>query len=246
MKHSYPLSSIVLLLVIQFGTVQADSLYQAKQAFWQGNYQQAVLEWQTLLNTTSTPNHRLEALLGMARIHRRLGIYQKAQNLLQTALSVAERSGNAGYQALVFNEVSKLSLSEGKESYPAAIETGKQAVSLARQTNNPLVLIEVLNHWGNLLTVQNDYDGALDTFSDALTHVEQYQQQLPNQSKQDQKEIDTLRGKILINQAKTVFFKEAEWAQFQPTDFKNSQTTLQSALQSTELKWTNTYQKCLD
>lgn len=252
MKHSYLLYNLVAFLLFNLSTVQADSVYEAKQAFWQGQYNKAVSQWQTMLNTTPNSNHRLEALLGIARIHRRLGIYKKADSLLQTALSVAEQFDNTRYHALVLNEISKLSLSEGKKGYPAAIQAGKQAVNVARRAkNNPLVLIEVLNHWANLLTVQYNYDEALKTYSEALTRLDNYQKRLSirsqsaNEPKEVQKEIDTLRGKILINQAQAVFLKETEMAQFQfgQPAFKASLTALQSALQNSQHDWIDSYKQ---
>jgi len=252
MNHSYSFYTLfAFLLLLHFGTAQAaDFLDEAKHAFQQGHYDKAFSQWQAALDTTENPNHRLEALLGIARIHRRLGVYNQAQSLLQTALSVAEQSGNTHYHALLLNELSKLSLSQ--RNNPAAIEAGKRAVSLAHSLNNPLVLIEVLNHWGNLLTAEYDYDGALETFSEALTHADNYQKQLSiwshqaNKSEESKSQIETLRGKILINQAKTTFLNDTELAQFQfgQSAFKTTMTVLQSALHSsTQQDWTDSYKQ---
>jgi tetratricopeptide (TPR) repeat protein len=252
MNHSYSFFTLfTLFLLLYFGTVQAGSLFAAKQAFQQGYYEKAFLQWQAVVDTTPNPAHRLEALLGIARIHRRLGVYNQADSILQTALPVAQQAGNITYHALLLNEFSKLYLSKGEKSYPAALESGKQAVNIARKANDLLVLIEVLNHWGNLLTVEYDYDGAMKSFSEALTHVDNYKNQLSIRSQLAKKpdkvnqEIETLRSKVLINQAQTIFLKEAELTQFpfgKPT-FIASITALQSALQSIEHEWTDSYKQ---
>jgi len=246
MNYSFSLVTLfTFLLLLHFSTVQADSLVEAKQAFQQGHYEKAVTQWQAVLDTTTNSAHRLEAFLGIAQIHRHLGVYNQAKNLLQTALAVAKQSGHAHYHALLLNEFSKLSLSQGQKHYTVAFSIGKQALSRARQANDLVVLIEVLNHWGNLLTIEYDYNGALETFSEALTHVDSYGSQVTKKSTFVKQEIETLRGKILINKAQTTFLQEAELAQFQSGKlaFKASIATLQAAFQSTKNVWIDSYKQ---
>ncbi len=86
--------------------MQADSLLDAKHAYQQGNYEQASHAWQRVLDTTHNPNHRIKAMHGIARIHRHLGVYQTAGSTLQTALHLAEHTGNTTAHALLLNEFS--------------------------------------------------------------------------------------------------------------------------------------------
>ncbi len=87
-------------------------------------------------------------------------------------------------------------------------------LNIARQANNPSLLAEVLNHQGNLLTAEYDYEAALEAYTEARTHVTQ---------------DDALYSKILINQAQTIFLVDVENA-YQKHAFKASIAALKQAL----------------
>ena len=244
------------LLLCCLSIAQAQPIMKAKQAFQQGHYEQAMLHWQTVLNTAQKTNIRLDAQFNIARIYRYLGIYAKALRTINTALLIAQSTGDTAYQALLTNELSKLRQSQGEQKVEQAVKNGEQAVEMARKANNPLVLIEVLNHWGNLLTAEYDYERARETYSEALEILKGIKSSPENEeipyiqafSKGiTTREIQTLHGKILINQIQPVYFFEKEEAygyKDQRQAFKGSIAALQSALQATQ-NWADVYSQAL-
>ena len=252
MKGAQPIGKFIVnlkrylypLLLICSLAAQSQPLTEAKQAFHQGNYEQAMLHWQTVLNANPTSKVRQEAILNIARIYRYLGIYAKALTTLNTA--IAQAGDDKAYKALLINELSKLRMSQGDKGIEPAIKHGEQALAMARAANNPLVLAKVLNHWGNLLTTEYDYEEAQKAYSEAL---EVLAKPVANSSFQETTtgEIKALRGKILINQAKTLYFLDVDGAH-QYTDasqaFKGSIAALQSALQTTQ-NWPDVYSQVL-
>ncbi len=239
-------SLLIFLSFFSYGAaIQAQPFTTATQAFQQGHYEQAIHEWQAALASPQSPHHRLEATLGMARAYRLLGAYNKTLNLLNSALSLVQQMDDTIYHAQVLNELSKLHLSQGEKGRREAIEPAKKAVSLARKANNPKILIDVLNHWGNLLTAEYDYEGALEAYREALTLIDSGHQIPPYSSlsqtaggeSSSKEESEALYGKILINQAQTLLLLDAENAPSQPNKkaaFKASIAALEQAKQATQ------------
>ncbi len=103
-----------------------------------------------------------------------------------------------------------------------------------------MVLAEVLNHQANLLTTDFDYEEAQKSYTEAL-------QVLAKSSSQATDEIKTLRGKILINQAKTLYYLDVD-GEYEYADasqaYKASTEALQAALQTTQ-NWADVYNQVL-
>lgn len=243
MKYIWPFLLYCFLVNYSYA-VSANSLVKAKHAFQQGNYKTAHQLWQKVVDSTGkNPFHRLEALLGIARLERRLGTYQAADDALQRALSIAKQLDNTIYHALLFNELSKLHLSQGEKNYPAAVRSGQRALNIARSVNDSWVLAMVLNHWGNLLAIENDYEKALDIFNQALRHLDSHQKSVVDST--GLKEIETLKGKIWLNRAQIIFLQEMELAQvgFEKPPFTASLTALQSVFLMMQTDWGDTYKQ---
>jgi len=194
-----------ILSVWLCNVVTAQPLIEAQHAFQSGHYDQAVSQWQTVLATTQNTNHRLEAWFGIARSYRWLGDYKHTLKTLKTALPVAQQ--NPTYHALLLNELSKLRLAQGEKWYEQASKIGEQAVKIAKDVNNPLLLAEVLKHQGNLLTTDYNYEEALEVYRKALGYVDSSEQFSPTPPF-SKEETETLYGKILISQAQATFFVE--------------------------------------
>jgi len=235
---------LIFCWFFSYAAVQAQPFTTATQAFQQGHYEQAIREWQAALASPQSPQHRLEATLGMARAYRHLGAYNKTLNLLNSALSLAPEMDDTIYHVQVLNELSKLHLSQGEKGRREAIEPAKKAVSLARKANNPQILFEVLNHWGNLLTAEYDYEGALEAYREALTlldsgdKISRYSSlSQARRESSSTAENEILHGKILINQAQTLLLLDAENAPSQQNKkaaFKASIAALERAKQATQ------------
>jgi tetratricopeptide (TPR) repeat protein len=159
------------LILCGLSAVQAQPFTKANDAFQHGYYEQAIVQWQAALASPLNPRHRLEATLSLARAYRHIGAYGKALNLLNTALPLALETNDTIYHALLLNELSKVRQSQGENGRKDAIKSSEKAISLARKANNPQVLAEVLNHWGNLLTAEYDYEDALEAYREALTQI---------------------------------------------------------------------------
>jgi len=231
--YSYPCLFIIMLCLGNVNVLQAQSLLVAKQSFQKGYFEQAIEQWQTVLVTTQNINERLEALLGIARTYRRLGAYDNALKTLNIALPIAQQHDPIDY-ALLHNELSKLRLSQGEGWRKEAMRQLKTALNLARQTNNPILLAEVLNHQGNFLSAVDDYEGAKGAYQEALTYVKSSKKSSSHFSKE---EIEALYSKVLINQALIIFSLDVERA-YQYDDkaqaFKASIAVLEQALPVTQ------------
>ncbi len=211
-------------ILLLCNVVTAQPLTEAKQAFKTGHYEQAILHWQTVLATTQNTNHRLEAWYSIARAYRWLGDYQNALKTIETALPIANQ--NLIYHALLQNELSKLRLAQGEKWYEQAQEIGEQAVKIAKKTNNPLLLAEVLKHQGNLLTTDYNYEDALEVYQEALVYVNS-SERIPSTPPFSTEEMETLYGKILISQAQTTFLLEKDDEVFTDTIAKLEQAVVE-------------------
>ena len=221
-RFYYSLYLFVYGVLTFFNPIQAQSLVSnAKQAFQHGNYEQAIVQWQTALTKTLETRARFQAQLGIIQAYRRLGAYEQALEFLNATLPVIEQTGDTPDQILLLNELSKLHLSQGEKWYDKARQQGETALNLARKSKNPQVLAEVLNHWGNLFAAEYDYDQALATYREALSYFDKSNLN---------KNIDLYR-KISINQLKTRFMLDFEQAH----QFKNKKQAFQASIAALEL-----------
>jgi CHAT domain-containing protein len=229
---------LILLLLIPLSAVQAQ--FEAKRAFQQGHYEQAILQWQAALASSQKTSHRLASMFGIARAYQWIGAYDKALATLNTALPIAAQTGNTIYHALLLNELSKLRLSQAQKWEKHAIQSAEKALSLARQTNNPLILAEILKHRGHLLTTDYDYEGALAAYREALIYTQKispFSKGETLDSPFSKEEIEALHGKILISLAQTTFLLEKDNA-YQYDDkqqaFKSSIAAVKRALAASQ------------
>ncbi|MDM8560369.1 CHAT domain-containing protein [Candidatus Parabeggiatoa sp. HSG14] len=241
-------SNVLILFLCCFSIGQAQPLLKAKQAFQQGHYEQAIKQWQLVLSTRQDMIHRLNASVGIAAAYRHLGLYDKALHTLNTALSaVHQNNDNAAHSAFLLNELTKLYLAQKKgKVLEKARQKVEKALAMARNINSPSLLAEVLCQWGNLLSAEYDYEGALEAYKEALTFVTQIspmsQDIFPSLSK---REIKELQGQILINQAQTTYLLSVDNA-YQYDDqkeaFSESMTVVEHALKATQ-NWPNIFRE---
>jgi CHAT domain-containing protein len=244
MKSTHSLYTLFFLL-LYLSSVPAQTLLEAKGAFQRGDYKQALSQWQKVLDKTPYLTERLEARLGLAQIYRDLGHYHHSHHQLKTALALVEQSDHPLLHARLLNEFSKQSLSEGKKGFKAARQFGQNALDMARRLNNPLILAEVLNHWGNVFIIEYDYEGAVNHFDEALSLLRAYQS-APRDALDSNTlaELETWSGKLLINRAQAIFLQEAELSKFtaKKSTFRASIAALNLAWLATNKKWVSPYQ----
>jgi len=246
--------TLFFLLLLYLSSVPAQTLLEAKQAFQRGHYKQALTQWQEVLDKTPHVAERLEALLGLVHVYQDLGHYHHSYNQLKMALAIVEKSGHARFHARLLNEFSKYYLSQGKTGFDAARQFGQEALDIARKLNNPFVLAEVLNNWGNLFIIEYDYEGALKHFDEALALLGN-ENSISSETndlkirdaleKNTLAKVETWSGKLLINRAKAIFLQETELAKFmanKPT-FRASITAMNLAWLATNKKWVEAYQQ---
>ncbi|HEC84931.1 MAG TPA: CHAT domain-containing protein [Thioploca sp.] len=224
--------NVLTVFLCGLSAAQAQPLLKAKQAFQHGYYEQAIEQWQSVLATTQDTSHRLEAYQGIAAAYRHRGLYDKALPLLNTALPVARQ--DVTHHASVLNELTQLHLSQGKQQLEKARQTAEKALAIARDANNPPLLAKVLRQWGNLLSAEEDYEGALAAFTEALALV------TPLRSRE---EMGELYGKILINQAQTTFVSDINNAYQYSNNkeaFRASVVATEQALQAAQ-NWPDAY-----
>jgi CHAT domain-containing protein len=242
---------LINLFTLSWNSTLAQPLERATQAFQQGYYEQAIKQWQIALAHLPTAQQRLQVELGIVQAYRRLGAYDQAIKVLNQALPLA-KSTETIYYVLLLNEQSKLYFSQEPTKPKKAISLVTTALQLARNTYHPWVLASVLNHWSNMLTVQGDYESALNSYREALNHLQVYQQAvnaatsstpIPFSPLFSPSATATLSGKILINQARTTLLIESDNT-FQSTDpqlaFQGSITALTTAWQATQ-QWGDSY-----
>jgi len=226
---------LLTLLLCYTCAVQAQPLTEAQQSFQAGNFERAFSQWQAALTTQNT-EQRLAAWLGIIKASQRLGHYDKALNTLNTALPIAKKNGNAVYHVLLLNEQSKISLSQGERHYETALEQAETTLEMARKLKDPLVLVEVLRHWGNMLTVEYDFEEAIEAYREALGKIPEIPSSTSKPKEEtlpfSKAEIKALEGKILISLAQTHFLLETDEGQ----TFKNTLAVLDDALKATQ-KW---------
>ena len=241
----------LLLSLLSLNFAQAQPLQEeAQQAFHQGHYEMALKQWQAALSKAQEPYQRLELLFNIAVTYRYLGMYDQALDSLETALPIAPL--HTVFHALLLNELSQLHLSQGEKHLPKAKQTVEQALTIARKINNPQSLAIVLQQWGNVQSIEEEYEGAIETYTEALAIVNRLLLQTSSISAPGELKnlipftigpTNELYGKLLISQAQTTFFPDLEKAyeyEDQKAAFRASMTLLEQAWAASQ-NWTNVF-----
>ncbi len=209
------------LFVVCVTNIQAQEV-DIKKIFFTGQYKTAIEKWETLLATKQS----IQAWVGIAKAYRYLGLPDKALKILTTTLPVTTPIN----QAILLNELSKLHLSQAKVK--AAKQATQDALRIIRPINNQLVLAEILRQLGNVQTAEDEYEAATKSYAEALTLIAKSNPMVPYFSADDVRE---LYGKILVNQAQTAFWFDANNA-YQYSDTKQAfKSSIDAVLQATEV-----------
>jgi len=230
-----PFISILCICLGCFNTLQAEPFSDAKQAFQSGHYEQAIKHWESA--ALRDINERVEAWIGIAAAYRYLGLYDQGLRTLNMALPQVRQ--NPAHHALVLNELSQLH--QSAREIEQAIDTAEQAKKLARQSNDSFILAQVLRQWGNVVSAEDDYEEALESYSEALGLLTS--SSLISKKPVSKQAVQELQGKLLINQAQTRFLLELDSAYQYPDKlkaFNASITALDKALSATG-NWPDAY-----
>ncbi len=204
--------SVVGLFCLLAELAWADS---AQQAFWQGHYGQAAKLWQTQLESIQVPEQQVKLRVQIATAQRHLGAYSSAEAQLEAARALLSATEPSQAAAEFYNEYSKLLLAKGSKYWSESRAALDTAFQQAKQLQQPTLQAELLNQQGNLQGLLLDYEGALDSYAQAL-------QLLPATESE-------LRHKIQINQIHKIYLLEADSADL-ATDAEHAYPDTRKAL----------------
>ncbi|KAB7726888.1 hypothetical protein F5984_23550 [Rudanella paleaurantiibacter] len=164
-------------LAIHLGRRSKNLLEQLFAEFQQGTRWEEEGKYQAALNTrqhamqlirrlptADQAEYMTNNLTGLARMYRKLRQWQPAENALKEALQWELRYRSVATQALVYTELAYLQADQGRQQ--AALQTGAQALLLARKTNRPDLVQPALE---GLLQLQKKYG----RFEDALSTTQE-------------------------------------------------------------------------
>ncbi len=214
---------IIAIFVIYSAIIQAQNT-NIKSFFYTGHYETAIAEWEVL------PTKDIQTWIGIAKAYRYLGLPDKSLTVLTTNLEAVQQ--NSVDHAILLNELSQLHLSQAR--IKSAKQTIETAVKIIRPLNNKLLLANMLRQLGNVQNAEDEYAIASKYYAEALDLVTKSHSTTAYFSKDD---IRELHGKILVNQAQTIFWLDADNAyQYSAPKlaFKSSIKTVKNAIQATK------------
>lgn len=117
-----------------------------------------------LFNTQSSSSSNIDSLLFVAYKYRNSGHPNIAINVLEQAQNQAKKENNKNHLALIEGGMSDAYLL--LRNLDQALISSEKSVTLARQTENKLLLATALNHYGNVLATIQRYQEALQAYSE--------------------------------------------------------------------------------
>ncbi|NJO14858.1 MAG: CHAT domain-containing protein [Thioploca sp.] len=139
---------------------------QVQELYQQGNFTQTIEISNKFLKKPELDNEQhIQLLTYQAAAYQGLGDYQTALTKLQQALSLAQQQGTLNQQILVQSYLGDILLA--MQQPDAAKAQLEKLLEPARTLNEPLVLANLLNNIGNVLSIDEDYNGALRAYQEA-------------------------------------------------------------------------------
>ncbi|MEM7591041.1 MAG: hypothetical protein AAF383_05895 [Cyanobacteria bacterium P01_A01_bin.83] len=126
------LISIVAIAIVtaSMATAQSNYLQQGKQYYDRGQYSQAVIVWQQVIEEDREIENKIIGYNYQAIAFQDLGEYTKSEKALQLAFKLLENNDNSFLQAQLLNSKGSLEYRTGK--YENALATWKQAETIYR------------------------------------------------------------------------------------------------------------------
>jgi CHAT domain-containing protein len=146
-------------------TVETDDLQQAQTAVQQGQFSQAITAWQHALDVPTLDDaQRLNLNLQLAQAYQALGLSTQAQLSLTKAITLAGEDKLS--LAKIYSSLSDIALAT--RQYAQARFYIDKSLLLLPADAPPVVRASVLNHLGNVFTVEAYYVQALNHYEEAL------------------------------------------------------------------------------
>ncbi|MBV6469878.1 MAG: hypothetical protein NBKEAIPA_01786 [Nitrospirae bacterium] len=151
------------------GKDQADQqMRHGKVQFERGAFAQAAVHWMEAARgyeEIGQAKEQCQALINVAYALQREGQIRRAQNVLQTALTLSEQAGHRLLTATILGQLGTTSLSLGKAE--SATEHLTKALNLAREEQRPALVAGLLNDLGNALAARGQFPEAIDVYAES-------------------------------------------------------------------------------
>jgi tetratricopeptide (TPR) repeat protein len=138
-------------------------------SFQRGDFEQAAVSWTEAarrFEAEQNSNRRSQALIQLAQAYRSLGQYRDALKNLESALALAEASGDRAQTALAMGTIGDVYIATGPAE--AAQKYLQEALRRAKEINNDGLVAIVLNN-GNLSSSQKKYAEALSFYKESAS-----------------------------------------------------------------------------
>ena len=151
----------------------ARQMEQGLASFQRGDFEQAALSWTEaarLYEAEQKPKEQTIALIHLAQSYQSLGQYRDALKNLESALALAEKSGNRTQMALALGSLGDVYIAVGPSE--TADKYLNEGLRIAREVNNQDLAATILNNLGNLLTAQKKYPEAIAAYRESASLAE--------------------------------------------------------------------------
>jgi len=143
---------------------------QGLNAFRQGAFEQAVLDWKEaagLFGKERKANRQWEALTRLSQAYQYIGQYNEALKSLKSALTLAEKSGDRMQIASVLGSLGNLHITLGPPD--KAFQYLNESLSMAKELEDSGLSASILNNLGNWFVTQKKHNEALAAYLESST-----------------------------------------------------------------------------
>ncbi|MDM8517083.1 CHAT domain-containing protein [Desulfobacterales bacterium HSG16] len=180
-----------------------------KNAYQKGNYETSAINFEKALKSLDPELHvkkYLNTVIHLARSYQFLGYFKKAVAVIAPAVSYAEKIDDARLKAVFFVTLSDIHLSFG--NIEDAARYVKNAVDPAIESKDPMIFANALNHAGNVMAADSDYQAAIETWTGALLQIEEIEEKgkKENENFSLSPSVITLKVRVLINISRLSFY----------------------------------------
>ena len=151
----------------------ARQMEQGLSSFQRGDFEQAVLSWTEaarLYEAEQKPKEQSIALIHLAQAYQSLGQYTDSLKNLESALALAEKSGDRTQIAFALGTLGDVYIATGPGE--TALKYLNEGLRIAREVNNQDLSAIILNNLGNLLTAQKKYPEAVAAYTESVSLAE--------------------------------------------------------------------------
>jgi len=142
--------------------------------FQRGDFEGAISNWteaSRLYEREKKPKGQCEALIKISQAYQNVGQYTQALQSLESALVLAQKSGDRNLEADVLGSLGNLYIATGPEQ--ESLRYLKEGLAVAKELGNTGLSAGILNNLGNLYTTQERYREAISAYTESKTLAKQ-------------------------------------------------------------------------